>query len=380
MTRRRRRVLLAFLAIVLVGLALAQALRDASPPSLWIEAPDRVEAGTTFELLVSADEPASFRIAYGDEVVEAVDQDLRRSFEALPGEREARITAVDAAGNEREAVRTVEGVVVPRARLEAPAELRPGDAFTVALRFEPADAPRSDVSIRGGPAGDGTVARSDEAGAWVLGVVPLGSQPGTFTVEARWRDGLGRDGAASRAVRVLPLGQEVEQLRISSETLSVITPEGRALEEEALASARPDPLDPPRWTEPFLAPIEGRGTSGFGSPRRYVAGGPVSYHEGEDIAAPIGTPIRATNAGVVTLAGEYPIKGGLTIIDHGAGVTSRYFHQSAIHVEAGQPVARGEVIGEVGSTGLSTGPHLHWEMRVEDRPSWPTGWVDRTRP
>jgi murein DD-endopeptidase MepM/ murein hydrolase activator NlpD len=189
-----------------------------------------------------------------------------------------------------------------------------------------------------------------------------------------------RPGAARRTVAVDRLDAAVQELNIAASTLSVITPEARALEAETLAAAAPDPADPPRWSEPFLLPVEGRGSSGFARARRYAPGGPVSFHEGEDIAAPTGTPIRATNAGVVVVAGPYPIKGGMTVIDHGAGVSSRYYHQSRIDVRVGDVVARGQVIGAVGSTGLSTGPHLHWEMRVAGVASDPLAWVGRMRP
>ena len=80
------------------------------------------------------------------------------------------------------------------------------------------------------------------------------------------------------------------------------------------------------------------------------------------------------------VAGFYPIKGGLVVLDHGGGVFSLYFHQSEILVEAGQRVRRGEVVGEVGSTGLSTGPHLHWEMRVAEEPTNPLEWVGKVVP
>ena len=106
----------------------------------------------------------------------------------------------------------------------------------------------------------------------------------------------------------------------------------------------------------------------------------MSFHYGLDLAAPLGTPILATNSGRVVIADHYPIKGGWVAIDHGAGVMSYYFHMIRIYVQDGQMVERGEVIGEVGSEGLSTGPHLHWEMRVHGEASNPLAWVGRTFP
>lgn len=80
------------------------------------------------------------------------------------------------------------------------------------------------------------------------------------------------------------------------------------------------------------------------------------------------------------VAGFFPIKGGLVVLDHGGGVFSLYFHQSHIRVAVGDEVKRGAVIGEVGTTGLSTGPHLHWETRVNEVATNPLEWVGKVVP
>lgn len=104
-------------------------------------------------------------------------------------------------------------------------------------------------------------------------------------------------------------------------------------------------------------------TSGFGL-RRHPILGIYRAHSGVDLAAPIGTPVVAASDGVVSLAdwrGGY----GLSVaLDHGGGVESRYGHMSRLNVFAGARVRKGDVIGFVGSTGLATGPHLHYELRV----------------
>jgi len=374
----RRRTLLGGAAALLLGVGLGQAFRDTTPPALWIEGPTRLAAGETFTLRISADEPVSYTVRYGDQTIERVEQDLSVGLEARAGAGVVAIEATDAAGNLTAAGHEVEGVPVPSADLAVSGGDLPGAPFTATLRFDPVDAPAADpgLTIDGRPA----ALHTGDDGYFAFGAVPLTTAAGAFTLDAAWTDGLGRADGRRLVVPHGPLPQEVEELRLSAATLSVITPEGRELEAAAIAAARANATDPPRWSEPFLLPIEGRGTSGFARPRRYAAGGPVSFHLGEDIAAPTGTPIRATNDGVVVLAGLYPIKGGLTIVDHGAGVTSRYYHQSATFVEAGDVVRRGQTIGEVGSTGLSTGPHLHWEMRVAGEPTDPLAWVERARP
>ncbi len=107
----------------------------------------------------------------------------------------------------------------------------------------------------------------------------------------------------------------------------------------------------------FIWPVIGRLTSPFG-PRW------GSIHQGQDIADPTGTPIRAPKAGLVVKAASAGGFGNLTLIDHGGGVVTAYGHQSRFAVKEGDQVQQGQVIGYVGSTGFSTGPHLHFEVRI----------------
>ena len=118
----------------------------------------------------------------------------------------------------------------------------------------------------------------------------------------------------------------------------------------------------------FIWPVNGVLTSGFG-----LRWGRM--HEGIDIGAPTGTPIRAAAAGRIIYAGyNSGGYGNLTMIDHGNGLSTAYAHQSAIYVSGGS-VSQGTVIGAVGSTGSSTGPHLHFEVRVNGSPVDPLGYL-----
>ena len=98
-------------------------------------------------------------------------------------------------------------------------------------------------------------------------------------------------------------------------------------------------------------------------------------HEGVDLGAAYGTPIAAAGSGTVIYAGWLGGYGNLTVIDHGGGLATAYGHQSRIAVSVGQQVSRGEIIGYVGSTGHSTGPHLHFEVRVNGQPVDPLGYL-----
>ena len=137
--------------------------------------------------------------------------------------------------------------------------------------------------------------------------------------------------------------------RIASERLLIISARNRQ-------TNRRDFLGGFSW--PVKGPISGV----FGS-QRILNGVPRSPHYGLDIAAPIGTPVRAASSGIISLAHEDMFFTGKTIlIDHGCGVSTIYVHLSEISVEVGQKVERGQLVGRVGMTGRATGPHLHWGL------------------
>lgn len=116
------------------------------------------------------------------------------------------------------------------------------------------------------------------------------------------------------------------------------------------------------WTEPLIWPVSGRLSGHYGS-QRLLNGAPIGTHFGVDIAAPAGTPVVAPAAGRVKLAASgYSLEGGIVILDHGFGLMSTFLHLSRVDVKPGTHVASGMRIGAVGSTGRSTGPHLHWAM------------------
>lgn len=126
---------------------------------------------------------------------------------------------------------------------------------------------------------------------------------------------------------------------------------------------------------PSILPAAGYLSSGFSSARLHPIHNEELPHEGVDIAAPRGTPILAAAKGRVTEAGRESGYGLTVEIDHGYGYSTLYGHASQVLVRPGQQVERGDVIGLVGSTGLSTGPHLHYEVRVAGRAVDPMNYV-----
>ena len=128
---------------------------------------------------------------------------------------------------------------------------------------------------------------------------------------------------------------------------------------------------------PTLMPVDTDWySSGFGY-RIDPFTGKRALHEGVDFAAKTGTPIRAAAGGVVVYSDRHPQYGKMVEIDHGDEMISRYAHASKLHVEVGQVVLQGQEIAEVGSTGRSTGPHLHFEIRHKDIPQNPSRFLKK---
>jgi murein DD-endopeptidase MepM/ murein hydrolase activator NlpD len=128
--------------------------------------------------------------------------------------------------------------------------------------------------------------------------------------------------------------------------------------------------------QPLAGPLEV--TSPFGERMDPFFGRPA-LHTGVDLRGEYGEPIHATAAGMVVVAGPDGGYGNMVEIDHGAGLSTRYGHMSRIDVAVGQSVKAGEVIGQIGSTGRSTGPHLHYEVRVDGVPVDPSRYLNAGR-
>ena len=170
------------------------------------------------------------------------------------------------------------------------------------------------------------------------------------------------DGLPVRKVK--PRMQDI--LRIKSE---------RMLMERELKQTVSKPL----YTSGFISPVRGRITGVYGS-QRILNGIPKRPHFGLDIAAPSGTEVLATADGLVAFVHPGMFFNGKTvIIDHGLGLRSIYIHMSAISVKKGQKVSKGQIIGKVGRTGRTTGPHLHWGVRLNNVELDPTTLLSKSR-
>jgi murein DD-endopeptidase MepM/ murein hydrolase activator NlpD len=156
---------------------------------------------------------------------------------------------------------------------------------------------------------------------------------------------------------------EMDALQAQSASLAA---QIRAAQQRATPSTSPGDTTPSHAG--FVWPVSGPVTSPFGW--RWGR-----MHEGIDIGVSAGTPIHAAAAGTVIYCGWMEGYGNLVVVDHGNGLATAYAHQSAIAVTCGQGVAQGQVVGYAGSTGHSTGPHLHFEVRVNGAPVDPLGYL-----
>ena len=130
-----------------------------------------------------------------------------------------------------------------------------------------------------------------------------------------------------------------------------------------------------RGYTPTVWPVDGKLEGGFGGRRNPFGGSGYEFHTGQDIEAPWGAPVVAGASGQVSFVGWQNGYGQLVVVDHGGGLTTRYGHLSEIDVELGQSVGRAQLLGKVGSTGRSTGPHLHYEVRINDQPVDPRQYL-----
>jgi murein DD-endopeptidase MepM/ murein hydrolase activator NlpD len=192
--------------------------------------------------------------------------------------------------------------------------------------------------------------------------VETSAGPSTLRISARLAEGGARD--LTRTIEIHPAHYRTGSLTVSPkfvepspEALQQIKAE-QALKDKVFAASATEPL----WSASFRAPVTAPPTDSFGT-RRTFNGKLASIHKGMDFRAAAGTPVRASNGGVVVLARPLYYEGNCVVIDHGLGLFTLYLHLSRIDVGEGQRVAAGDRLGLSGATGRVTGPHLHWAVR-----------------
>jgi murein DD-endopeptidase MepM/ murein hydrolase activator NlpD len=203
--------------------------------------------------------------------------------------------------------------------------------------------------------------------AGYLGLVGIDMQdaPGTYELGVTIKNGEQLVKRISYHVLVTKEKFAVEHLKLPKDKVDLDdkTLARWKLEQEQVRQALVDNSALRLWHSGFIEPVNGKRTGIFGSVR-ILNGQPRNPHNGEDIGAPLGTDVAATNDGVVRLTVDHVFSGRGIFVDHGLGFYSMYFHLSEILVKDGDLVKAGQIIGRVGASGRATGPHLHWGVKL----------------
>ena len=194
--------------------------------------------------------------------------------------------------------------------------------------------------------------------------IPLSATPENAVIKLEWTDSRGHQ-AASIPLRILDGKYKKENLKVDARH---VTPNKKNLqrikrEKKEIQRIYSSSSDTRRWFGSFKRPLASETTSPYGT-QRLFNGQHGSYHRGTDFRANVGTPVYASNSGIVRLAKNLFYSGNIVIVDHGINIFTLYAHLSEIHVENGQQIARGQQIGLSGASGRVSGPHLHWAVKV----------------
>jgi murein DD-endopeptidase MepM/ murein hydrolase activator NlpD len=204
--------------------------------------------------------------------------------------------------------------------------------------------------------------------------VRIEERPGAHSLKFKYIDENDTERMETRSITVRRTAWPVRHLTMSRSTERLYTFPGSRAEDAAVRAATRTFSDEVLWQGPFLVPTQGRRSTPFGV-KRIRNRRSTYYHRGLDIAAETGTPVVAANAGRVVLATDFKKYGNTVVLDHGLGVTTLYIHMSALNVQAGDLVQRGQRIGAVGAEGVATGPHLHWSLYVHGNTVSPLFWT-----
>ena len=270
-------------------------------------------------------------------------------YRHLPqGWRDVRLTAAGTAQGETLAVYV--------------ATLLPG---TPAGRF-------GDQPLQFAPSGDGYVA--------FVGIDAF-AEPGLYDLEISGGDERGLWAPLRARLRVIETAYDTQYVEVGEALDGLLDPAVRATEDEFLRGVYDQFSAEQQWDGLFQTPLTTTVVSaGYGGRRSYN-GGPIEiYHTGIDYAAAEGTTVLSPAGGTVVFSDTTELRGNVIIIDHGLGVMSGYYHLLESLVTVGQTVTPGQSIARVGSTGLSSGPHLHWDVRILNVPVDPMRWTQTVFP
>ncbi|MBI2911877.1 MAG: M23 family metallopeptidase [Chloroflexi bacterium] len=249
-----------------------------------------------------------------------------------------------------------------------PAAVFPGGVIPLRIHGAP------DLELRGRLAGYEFRFQKGASFYWALVGLDPWVKPGTHSLQVDSVDLDGNQGRATVLVVVASVSYPEESVALPASAGGPLSAGARAEFDQVEGLVRRY-TSQKLWEGTFQMPVAGQTSSVFGARRTYSGRPADGQHTGWDLAAPHGAPVTASNQGRVVFAGPLLTRGNTIILDHGLGVHSLYLHLSRILVGEGDAVDRGQQIGLVGSTGLATGPHLHWEVRVGGATVDPALWL-----
>lgn len=215
------------------------------------------------------------------------------------------------------------------------------------------------------------VKRKDEGGKDVTtwgGYIPIEAsiEPGVYPLNLSYTAANGVTVTRSFPVFIQGHVFPVQAIRLPPDKSALVEQEISQAELDYLAPIWSNTATPIQWRDPFTLPLQTAAptTSPYGVHRNYNSGQYFTFHTGQDFAAPGGSPVLAPADGIVALAEPLTVRGISVVLDHGAGLFTGYWHLQEALVAPGEEVQAGDPIGLVGTTGRSTGEHLHWELRV----------------
>lgn len=278
---------------------------------------------------------------------------------------------------------------IPRAASEAPSDLpAPFSAMRV-LPVPPVQGQTIELEvITGGPATisgtflERTVTFFSEEPTRHIALFGIDrfTEPGIYSLALKAQAPDGTRTALNLRVQVRSGGYGAEYITLEAALQDLLNPTITEPEWQRV-TAITGTFSPQRHFEGVMGlPSSGAITSQYGTQRNYNDGALDTFHSGTDFGGAPGTAVVAPAAGVVVLAEPLPVRGNATIIDHGWGVFTGYWHQAEIYVKAGDIVTPGQIIGTIGSSGRVTGPHLHWELWVSGVQADPMQWVRQRFP
>ncbi len=393
---RKFPILISVLVIILLiglGLYVGPNLLDSTPPSLTVnglEQDKRYHGALTLDIAAMDEKPGlgSLTVQIDDappnplSLVEAeITSWTLQTAAFADGRHTVSVTATDRSLRKNRTLYTLPFYIdnTPPQLHVPPETLCVGQGKTLAL-FLQADDPLSDIEAKlFNKAITFYPTRSESLYCSFLGVgVTSTVQNYSLTVKAM--DLVGNEAEQTFQVEVIKTTfARGGYITLSPQKQRIMMDRSKSREDNAkrgAAYAQADREVEQLWEGKFIRPTEGRLTSPFGKYREYNTG-VRRHHYGTDIANVVGTPIYASNRGIVTLADRLHIYGNAVIINHGQGISSSYNHLSEIHVKAGERVEKGQRIGLMGAAGQATGSHLHWGMVVNGVAVAPEEWTER---